>query len=88
MDNRIDREYYTIRKPELLKAFDAESQCWRPVMAIQYGADCVEILLREAREEFEALLPHIPYIGGDENHLTASLKAIPNAIIVSREAGR
>jgi hypothetical protein len=75
MDNQMDGEYYTARKPEFLKAFDAESQYWRPVIAIQYGADFAETLLREAREEFEALLPHIPYIGGDENHLTDSLVA-------------
>jgi hypothetical protein len=29
--------------------------------------------LEKSREEFEALLPDIPYIGGDENHLTVSL---------------
>jgi hypothetical protein len=29
--------------------------------------------LHQAREEFEALIPEIPYIGGDENHLTGSL---------------
>jgi hypothetical protein len=49
MDTRIDGEYYTTRQPEFLKAFDAESQYWRPVIAIQYGADFAEILLREAR---------------------------------------
>ena len=69
----IDGEYYTTRKPGFLKAFDDESQYWRPVIAAQYGEDFAEILLRKAREEFEALLPHIPYIGGDENHLTTSL---------------
>ena len=30
-------------------------------------------ILKQAREQFEALIPQIPYIGGDENHLTASL---------------
>jgi hypothetical protein len=73
MDNQIDDEYYTARKAEFLKEFDEESQYWRPIITLQYGEDFANILLREAREEFEALLPHIPYIGGDENHLTSSL---------------
>ena len=73
MNNRIDGEYYTTRKPELLKAFDEESQCWRPVIAIRYGEDLAHTLIERSREDFEALLPHIPYIGGDENHLTGSL---------------
>ena len=73
MNNRIDGEYYTTRKPELLKAFDEESQYWRPIIAVQYGEDFAHTLIERSREEFEALLPHIPYIGGDENHLTGSL---------------
>jgi hypothetical protein len=73
MDTPIDSDYYIIRKTDLLKAFDEESQYWRAVIAIQYEGDFADILLREAREEFEALLPQIPYIGGNENHLTGSL---------------
>lgn len=73
MNNRIGDEYYTARKPELLKAFDEESQHWRPTIVVQYGEDFAHTLIERSREEFEALLPHIPYIGGDENHLTDSL---------------
>jgi hypothetical protein len=73
MDDRIDSEYYTTRKPELLKAFDEESQYWKPIIAIQYGEDFAHAVIETSREEFEALLPHIPYIGGDANHLTGSL---------------
>ena len=73
MNDRIEGEYYTTRKPGLLKAFDEESQYWRPIIAIQYGADFAHAIIETSREEFEALLPHIPYIGGDENYLTGSL---------------
>ncbi len=69
----MDNEYYTTRKPELLEAFEKKALSWRPVLTALYGKDFAHILLREAGQEFEALLPHIPYIGGDENHLTASL---------------
>jgi len=73
MDNRIDKEYYTTRRPELLKRFDKESQRWRPVIVSQFGDDFANSILREARQEYEALIPQIPYIGGDKNHLTGSL---------------
>jgi len=73
MDNRIDREYYAARKPELLKRFDEEARQWRPVIAGRFGEDSADTMLKDAREEFEALIPQIPYIGGDENHLTGSL---------------
>jgi hypothetical protein len=73
MNDRIGDEYYTDRKPELLLAFDEESQHWILTIVVQYGEDFAHTLIERSREEFEALLPHIPYIGGDENHLTDSL---------------
>ena len=66
-------EYYISSKAVLLQAFDEESQSWRPVIANHYGDDFANGLLAEARQEFEALLPKIPHIGGEENHLTGSL---------------
>jgi hypothetical protein len=69
----MDGEYYTTRKPALLQGFDEEAQTWGPVLAARYGEALAKILLQEAREAFEALLPLIPYIGGDENPLTGSL---------------
>lgn len=73
MDCPIDKEYYVIRKPELLKGFDDESRYWRPVIVSRWGERFADAVLRTAREEFEALIPQMPYIGGDENHLTGSL---------------
>ena len=66
-------DYYTSRTPELLKAFDEESLSWRPVIACNYGVDFEIAVWIDARRDFEALLSCIPYIGGDENHLTGSL---------------
>jgi hypothetical protein len=73
MNNRMDGEYYTARKPELLKAFDEETRYWKPVLTVQYGPDFALALIQSSHVEFEALLPRLPYIGGDENHLTGSL---------------
>ncbi|MGC9349085.1 MAG: L-2-amino-thiazoline-4-carboxylic acid hydrolase [Anaerolineae bacterium] len=68
-----ERSYYLSRRRQLLEAFDAESRHWRPFLATQYGDNAAASYLLEAREAFDALLPDIPYIGGDENHLTWAL---------------
>jgi len=66
-------DYYVSRKSEILKGFDQAARRWRPVLSCRYGDDFADVILQEARERFEALIPEIPYIGGDENHLTGSL---------------
>jgi hypothetical protein len=73
MDYQIDKKYYMIRRPELLKRFEKESQHWRPVIISRFGQEFAGSVLREAHREFETLIPQIPYIGGDENHLTGEL---------------
>ncbi|OGN94871.1 MAG: hypothetical protein A2Y89_00960 [Chloroflexi bacterium RBG_13_51_18] len=73
MDYPVDKEYHTNKKSELLDKFDEEARIWRPVINKLYWHEFAGGILWEARKEFEALIPHIPYIGGDENHLTNSL---------------
>ena len=73
MINREQGNYYVSRKPEMLAGFDEAAQRWKVLLAQRYGDGFAQALLREARAEFEALIPLIPYIGGDENHLTGSL---------------
>jgi hypothetical protein len=43
------------------------------IIASRYGAEFADTVLSKARAEFDALIPQLPYIGGDENHLTGSL---------------
>jgi hypothetical protein len=66
----VDKKYYIDRKPELLKKFDEECQLWKPVIIKLYHDEFAGGILWEARKEFEALIPQIPYIGGDENYHT------------------
>lgn len=76
MNERIEQEqnnYYVLRKLEILEGFDEAAQRWRVVLSHRHGDGFAETVLHEARERFEALIPAIPYIGGDENHLTGSL---------------
>ena len=73
MANQEHDNYYVSRKPEMLAGFDEAAQRWKVILSQRYGDDFAQALLQEARAEFEVLIPTIPYIGGDENHLTGSL---------------
>jgi hypothetical protein len=70
---RTGEGYYTSRRSELLEEFAKDARRWGKVLAGLYGDELAGAIIGEARAEYEALLPHIPYIGGDENHLTSSL---------------
>ena len=73
----MDEEtYYLCRKPELLKEFDEDVERWRPVVAGQYGSGLANAVLRESREAYEALIPHIPYVGGDESWTGSLVEAV------------
>jgi ElaB/YqjD/DUF883 family membrane-anchored ribosome-binding protein len=73
MNEREHREYYISRQSEILALFGDFAQSWKPFILSRYGDDFTETTLREAREQLEALIPEIPYIGGDENSMTRHL---------------
>ena len=66
-------EYYISRTPKLLKGFDKAAKHMRGSLASRYGDDFAGTIIPEARNEFEALIPELPYIGGKANFLTRSL---------------
>ena len=68
-----DRDYYTSRKSNILAVFDDHAKALKPLLASRYGDAFADIVLRQARERHEALIPDIPYIGGDENPMTRHL---------------
>jgi hypothetical protein len=54
------------------------------LLAERYGAEAVPGLLSEARAEFEALIPAIPYIGGADNPLTDTLVQMTSLLAFHR----
>jgi hypothetical protein len=58
---------------KVFQVFDEHAQNDRPVLVSRYGEQLADVLLQEAREQTELLIPHIPYIGGDDNSLTYHL---------------
>jgi hypothetical protein len=73
MDAFSGTGYYLAHRDRFLTAFDDEAIYWRISLARLSGADLAADVLREARCKFEELLACLPYIGGDDNHLTGSL---------------
>ena len=68
-----DRDYYVSRRSSILALFDDHAMAWNPLLAGRYGDEFAGIVLRQARERLETLIPDIPYIGGDENPMTRHL---------------
>jgi len=59
-------DYYKSQKSKLLKDFDNIVKRTNKVFASYYGKDQANIIAAEIRQEYEALIPQIPYIGGKQ----------------------
>ncbi len=69
----MTENYYTSQKGKLLKAFDRVRSWVEPNVTKHYGQAFASTVLQEARNEYESLLPHIPFIGGSKNRWTSEL---------------
>ena len=54
---------YISRKQQLLKTFDRSVARSKRVLVARYGNEQANLLIRECRHEYEALIPQIPFIG-------------------------
>lgn len=73
MKKEMVENYYTSRKEKLLKDFDKTVKRLRKVMVSYYDDNFTDTTIRETRQEYEALIPELPYIGGKKNPLTKTL---------------
>lgn len=89
-------DYYVDQKSKLLRDFDKNAKYARRILASHYG-DLADTISKEARREYEALIPKIPYIGGSKNPTQTSLirstwalalfRALKNCGKTAEEAG-
>ncbi len=68
-----EADYYTARQDQLLQAFDDNAPFWQLELLRRYPAAEVSLLLGEVRRAYAALIPQLPYLGGDQNLLTENL---------------
>jgi hypothetical protein len=73
MTENEPNDYYTAQISKLLKAFDRRAKRYRKVLASHAENGAPEGVIREAREEWQRLIPEIPYIGGKRTGFTSAL---------------
>lgn len=73
MNNKASAEYDLSHKSEIMMQFDTHAQAWKPFLVQKYGNEFTDAVLRETRQQYEAMIPTVPYIGGDENPMTRHL---------------
>ena len=56
-----EQNYYVSRKLKLLKDFDKTASLVKDSVISSYESDFADTLYREARQEYEALIPQIPH---------------------------
>jgi hypothetical protein len=55
---------YSSQKNKLLREFDHTARLVKGFVAERYGEESADALYRDARQEYEAIIPHIPKIRG------------------------
>jgi GGDEF domain-containing protein len=65
--------WYLQHKPRIMRDVRLAIPHFRKLVVKTYGKDAGEAVAKETMQRFEALLPDIPYVGGDENRLTTNL---------------
>lgn len=76
--------YYLANKAKFLKGHDKVISFGRKEMIEKFGQSLAQEITDQARAEFEALLPKMPYIGGDENSLTDTLVQVSSMLCLYR----
>jgi len=62
-----DTDYYVSNRKKFVSSFAKTAEAAQCYLSARYDADTAQIICKEAKKEFEKLLPGLPYIGGD-NH--------------------
>lgn len=68
--------YYSTRKEKLLKGFDSTSVLMNPSLIARYGKEFADTLHRDIRQEYEKLIPEIPFIKGPRARMLNSFLLI------------
>jgi hypothetical protein len=67
--------YYAVHEDKLLKDLNQKLPFFRRALLARFSKDEVERIIAELQAEFRAMLPRLPYIGGQQNPLTTNLVA-------------
>lgn len=73
MSNEKQKDYYVKKKKSLMKQYDIAVNIGKNVLIKRFGENKFKELITRAREEFESLIPELPFIGGKKNRNTDNL---------------
>jgi hypothetical protein len=71
-----DQGYSIADQAAMVRALGEDVARWRPLLVATYGNDLAEAILEDSNQAFAALLPHIPYIGGEESWTDSLLESV------------
>ncbi|PID82664.1 MAG: hypothetical protein CSB16_00045 [Clostridiales bacterium] len=90
--------YYVDRKKNLIKQFNKLSKKSKPILLKRFNREETDSIISESLENFEKIIPTLPYIGGKKNSGTMNLiggaaflafiKSIEKYDIEEREIGK
>lgn len=83
----MDTDYYIHRRKRLTRDFDNSLNRVKPLLLSWLGEDDSRRLIQESRQEFEVLIPRIPYIGRN-NPLLVFFLPTPRYLAVYRALQR
>jgi len=72
--------YYIAHKAQWLSTFKSDGERWLAVLSRKLDSARADLIVSDARQAFLSMLPDLPYIGGEANHLTASLLTSARAL--------
>ncbi len=78
--------YYSACKEKLLKDFDSTCLLMKPSLITRYGKEFADTLHRDARHEYEKLIPEIPFIKGPRARMLNSFLLITAQEIAAYKA--
>jgi ubiquinone/menaquinone biosynthesis C-methylase UbiE len=81
--------YYMLRKKKLVREFDQVVARVRPLIVARYG-EAADAMTAEARQEYAALIPQLPYLGGKRlftQFLTATAWYLALYRVIQRRGG-
>ncbi|MFX1280796.1 MAG: L-2-amino-thiazoline-4-carboxylic acid hydrolase [Promethearchaeota archaeon] len=70
-ENKVN--FYIKKKKLLMRTFDAMLLIAKQTLIDNFGEEKCNEMVTSTRNEFEKLIPHLPYIGGNDNRLTEPL---------------
>ena len=65
--------YYLSQKKSLMRSFEHAIKWVTTPLVRTYGEELTRAIVHHARQNYETLIPHLPFIGGKKNRWTANL---------------